>query len=200
MKKIILNLTFLASMSVAGGNIIVPESATSPSADIPDTAGIYVGLAFGNIFVNDDYTDEEISSNALVLQFGYQYNKYIAVECRYSFGLNTGYVPGNTSNFIDDYTGDISSWGAYFKPIYPIGDFTLYALLGYGGMMLKDLEQGDAYENGFQWGLGAKYNLNENLSLFADYISLYDGTGFDYRAQLDDIDSDMWTLGVTYKF
>ncbi|BAF73392.1 outer membrane protein [Sulfurovum sp. NBC37-1] len=199
MKKIILNLTLLATISVADGNI-VPVSTTTPSTEIAEENGIYVGLAFGNIFVNDDYTDEEISSNALVLQIGYQYNKYIAFEGRYNFGLNTSYKPGSTGNIIDDYNDDVSSWGTYIKPMYPIGNFTLYALLGYGGLMLKNLEKGDAYESAFQWGLGAKYNLSENLSLFADYIFLYNDTGFDYRAQLDDIDSDIWTLGVSYKF
>ena len=29
---------------------------------------------------------------------------------------------------------------------------------------------------------------------------LYDDTGFDYRARLDDIDSDTWTFGVSYRF
>ena len=66
--------------------------------------------------------------------------------------------------------------------------------------MLDDLVLGDAYEDGFQWGLGADYAINENFSVFVDYISLYDDRGFDYRAQLDDIDADTWTLGVSYRF
>jgi opacity protein-like surface antigen len=84
--------------------------------------------------------------------------------------------------------------------MYPIGDFNIYALLGYGGVKLDDLVLGDAYEDGFQWGLGANYNINENFSVFADYVSLYDDTGFDYRAQLHNIDADTWTVGVSYKF
>ena len=49
-------------------------------------------------------------------------------------------------------------------------------------------------------GLGANYAFSEDISVFIDYISLYDDTGFDYRAQFDNIDSDTWTLGVSYKF
>lgn len=75
-----------------------------------------------------------------------------------------------------------------------------YALLGYGGVMLDDLVSGDAYEGGFQWGLGAGYAFTDNISVFADYVSLYDGTGFDYRAQNQNVDSDTWTVGVSYKF
>ena len=135
-----------------------------------------------------------------MLQAGYQYNEYIALEGRYSFGFNTDYDSGLTGNFIRDYNGDVSNWGIYIKPMYPIGDFNIYALLGYGGVILDDLVLGDAYEDGFQWGLGADYAINENFSVFVDYISLYDDRGFDYRAQLDDIDADTWTLGVSYRF
>jgi len=66
--------------------------------------------------------------------------------------------------------------------------------------MLENLEQGDAYESGFQWGLGASYAFAEQISGFVDYVSLYDDTGFDYRAQLRNVDSDTWTVGVSYKF
>ena len=58
----------------------------------------------------------------------------------------------------------------------------------------------DAVEDGFQWGLGASYAFTEEVSVFADYISLYDDTGFDYRAKLDDVDADTWTVGLTYNF
>ena len=136
----------------------------------------------------------------IMLQAGYQYNEYVAVEDRVSFGFNTDYDPGNTGNAGGDFDDDISSWGIYVKPMYPIGDLAVYALLGYGGVQLGSLESGDAYESGFQWGLGAQYAVTENVLVFADYIKLYDDTGFDYRAQLDDVDADAWTLGVSYKF
>jgi opacity protein-like surface antigen len=84
--------------------------------------------------------------------------------------------------------------------MYPIGDFSVYALLGYGGVSLSNLENGDAYESGFQWGLGAGYAFTENISVFADYVKLYDDTGFDYRAQNANVDSDTWTIGLSYKF
>jgi hypothetical protein len=31
-------------------------------------------------------------------------------------------------------------------------------------------------------------------------VKLYDDTGFDYRAQNANVDSDTWTIGLSYKF
>ncbi len=165
-----------------------------------EESAFYMGLGLGGSYVNNDDTNEEMSSFSAMIQAGWQYNQYIALEGRYSFGLNMDYDPGNTGNSSSDYNGDLSSWGVYVKPMYPIGDFKVYALLGYGGVTLERLANGDAYESGFQWGLGAGYDFNEQLSVFVDYVSLYDDTGFDYRAKSDDVDAYTWALGVTYKF
>jgi len=193
----IVSILTLSGLAFAGGDI-APVIEEEPVAI--EQSPFYIGLGIGSAELNNDFTNEEISSTNIMLQAGYQYNEYMAFEGRYSFGFNTDYDSGLTGNFIRDYTGDISNWGIYFKPMYPIGDFNVYALLGYGGVMLDDLVFGDAYEDGFQWGLGAGYDINEKFSVFVDYVSLYDDTGFDYRAQLDDVDSDTWTLGVSYKF
>jgi len=195
----LMSILIFSGLSYAGANVAPVEE---PVIAIPviDSSTFYMGLGFGNAYVNDDYTDEEISNNTVMLQAGYQYNEYVAIEGRYTFGFNTNYDPWNTGNLSSDYDDDFSSWGIYVKPMYPIGDFSVYALLGYGGVMLDSLEQGDAYESGFQWGLGAGYAFTEQISAFADYVSLYDDTGFDYRAQLDDVDSDTWTIGLSYRF
>lgn len=202
MKKNILSLVsilLLSNVLYAGGDI-APVEPVVEAPVVMDNSAFYLGLGFGTASVNDDFTNEEISANTVMLQAGYQYNQYVAFEGRYTFGFNTDYDPGTTSSLANAYDGDFSNWGLYVKPMYPIGDFTLYALLGYGGVMLDDLAGGDAYEDGFQWGLGADYAFTENISVFVDYVSLYDDTGFDYRAQDQDINSDTWTLGVSYAF
>jgi opacity protein-like surface antigen len=203
MKKSILSLVSILALSgfaYAGGDIApVEEPVVVPV--VVDNSAFYVGLGFGQASVNDDPTAEEITSTMIMLQAGYQYNEYVALEGRVSLGFNTDYEPGNTGNASGDYDDDISSWGIYVKPMYPVTEaFDIYALLGYGGVQLDNLESGDAYEDGFQWGLGAQYAVTENVLVFADYVSLYDDTGFDYRAQLEDVDSDAWTLGVSYRF
>ncbi len=203
MKNTILSLVSilaLSGVSHAGGDAAPIEEPIAVAPIVIDNSAFYLGLGLGSAAVNDDYTDEEISNNTLMLQAGYQYNEYVALEGRYTFGFGTDYDPGTTGNSPNDYDGDFSSWGIYLKPMYPIGDFSIYALLGYGGVMLDNLELGDAYESGFQWGLGAGYAFTEQLSVFVDYVSLYDDTGFDYRAELNDVDSNTWTIGVSYRF
>jgi len=197
----IVSILALSGMSYAGGDIAPVEPVIETPVVIEEQSPFYIGLGIGSTELNDDFTNEEISSNTIMLQAGYKYNEYVALEGRYSFGFNTDYDRGNLNDSLSgDYDSDISNWGIYVKPIYPIGNFSLYALLGYGGVMLDDLENGDAYEDGFQWGLGADYAVNENFSVFVDYVALYDDTGFDYRAKNDDIDTDTWTLGVSYRF
>jgi len=203
MKKRIVSfvsLMALSGLAYAGGDVAPIEEPVIVPVVVDDSA-FYVGIGFGQAAINDDTTDEEIKSTMLMLQAGYQYNAYVALEGRISFGLNTDYYPGYTTNTGGEYDSDISSWGIYVKPMYPVTDaFDIYALLGYGGTQLGNLESGDAYESGFHWGLGAQYAITENILIFADYVKLYDDTGFDYRAQLDDVNADAWTAGLSYKF
>lgn len=202
MKKTTLSLVSilaLSGLSYAGGDV-APIEEPVVVAPVIDNSAFYVGIGVGESTVNDDWTSEKFSATTVMLQAGYQYNEYVALEGRYTFGINMNYDPGTTNSLSSDYDGDFSSWGIYIKPMYPIGDFSIYALLGYGGVMLDNLAEGDAYEDGFQWGLGAGYAFSEQISIFVDYLSLYDDTGFDYRAQIDDVDSDTWTVGMSYKF
>ena len=184
---------------MAGGDVApIEEPVLAP---VVDNSAFYIGLGVGQAAINDDQTVEEITSTMVMLQAGYQYNDYVALEGRVSFGFNTDYDPGNTGNTSGEYDNDISSWGIYVKPMYPVTEaFDIYALLGYGGVQLGNLESGDAYESGFQWGLGAQYEVMENVLIFADYVRLYDDVGFESRAQLEDVNSDAWTLGVSYRF
>ena len=203
MKKSLLSLVSILTLSGlahAGGDM---TTVMEPAIEIPEVKvnPFYVGVGMGEAYVNDDVTNEEITATTLMLQAGYKYNDYLAFEGRYTFGLGgSDYDAGNLTGITNGYDGDLSTWGVYVKPMYPIGDFSLYALLGYGEIMLDDLAGGDAVEDGFQWGLGASYAFTEKISLFADYVSLYDDTGFDYRATLDDVDADTWTVGFSYNF
>jgi opacity protein-like surface antigen len=188
----------LGGLVYAGGDITPVEPVVETPTPIVGNSAFYIGLGMGESQIENDTTSEEFTSTQVTLQAGYQFNDYIALEGRYAFGFNTDYDQGTTLG-LPSY-GDVSSWGIYLKPVYPVGDFSVYALLGYGGVMLSDINGGDAYEDGFQYGLGAAYNITENFSVFADYVWLYDDTGFDYVAQRDDVDANVWTLGVSYKF
>ena len=191
----------LSGVVYAGGDM---TTVVEPVVEIPEVKEIspfYIGLGMGEAYVNDDTTDEEISATTLMLQAGYKINEYMALEGRYTVNLgDPDYDSGNLTGIANGYDGDLSTWGVYVKPMYPIGKFSFYALLGYGEIMLEDLAGGDAVEDGFQWGVGASYALTEQVSIFADYVSLYDDKGFDYRAKLDDVDTDTWTVGFSYNF
>ena len=67
------------------------------------------------------------------------------------------------------------------KPMYPVTDaFDIYALLGYSQNKIEvNLSHGVgvAVDDGaFSSGLGAAYSFADNLSIFADYVVLYDDT------------------------
>ncbi len=205
MKKSLLSfvsIMALNGLAYAGGDMV---TAGEPVIEIPeivvDDSGFYGGFGFGEVRVNDDQTSEEISATTMTLQAGYQYNAYLALEGRYAFNLGSSdYDAGVFSGLDIDYDGDVYSWGIYVKPMYSFDMFTLYGLLGYGEIILEDLDGGDSTEDGLQWGFGASYAFTEQASLFVDYVSLYDDKGFDNRAINDNIKADTWTVGVSYKF
>lgn len=208
MKKsiLLLSLTFLC---YADGSI---ESEVTPSTPVPETINkshFYLGAGISNMKLeNESVADEEFSATGLTILAGYQYNQYLAIEGRYTRDISdVEYKHGRTSfpNY-DDYPTDFSNIAIYIKPMYPIGNFSIYGLLGYGEVELTNLPQpdtgisADRAEDGFQWGLGASYDLTNNISLFIDYIQMYDDKGFDYRATYADITSDVYTFGINYKF
>ena len=198
MKLSLVSIVVLSSLTFAGGDI-APVAEEAPV--VGDNSAFYLGLGVGAAAVNFDYYGEEFSATTLMLQAGYQYNEYVALEGRYTFGFSTDYDVGTNLSAVLPYDGDFSSWGIYVKPMYPVTNaLKVYVLLGYGGVMLSDLNNGDAYDSGFQWGLGAQYAFTDSIAVFVDYVSLYNDTGLDYVATSDDIDSDTWTIGLTYKF
>jgi len=200
-------ILLVSELSFAGGNVLPVEEPIVMESSVDDS-GVYLGLGVSRMYLNNDTSKEEFSSTGVMLQAGYQFNKYIAIEGRYTKNVgDLDYAHGNTYNpNYNDYPGDFSNVAIYVKPMYSFDDFSIYGLLGYGEVTLTDLPHPstpgsvDRAEDGFQWGLGTSYTFMESVSVFVDYVKVYDDKGFDYRAQLADINSDVWTLGVQYKF
>jgi len=236
MKKILLSATAVLAMSslaMAGGNIApieepvveAPEAVIETGTD----AGLYLGLAYGYLNSTDTITSTDgwlaqsadlwdDSYGEIMLQAGYKFNQYVAIEGRYWFGVSTGswLNPNGENGIIGDAAADVSidGWGIYVKPMYPVADgFNIYALLGYGGAS-ADLDNTDIWDDltdqsGFSWGLGAEYAINDNISVFIDYVVLYDDTesytnydvGSGTLATFDnELTYDTINFGVTYKF
>ena len=173
---------------------------------------------------NDRVGTYEEDYNAIMLQAGYKINKYLAVEGRYwkSFGdadwsdkgqrngMAMGHPTSSSWDISGSYDGDFTAWGIYLKPMYPVTEiFDVYALLGYGNVEIDDgIYKGDGLdESGFQWGLGASYAFTNNISIFLDYVNMYNDDDSEFHTMGPetsdrDFEETIYTInfGVTYKF
>ncbi|MCO4845035.1 MAG: porin family protein [Sulfurovum sp.] len=214
MKKFTLSVVTVLAMStlaIAGGDIAPVEPVVEVEAPIDDSS-FYVGLGYSAMNMNNDAAlrvtapgfgvnllswspNADISGDALSLIAGYNFNKYIGVEGRYSATFGDLTFDNGTET---DYNGDMSNIALYLKPMYPMGGITLYGLLGYGEVTVED-DFTEYSESGFQWGLGASYAMTENIGIFVDYTTLYDDTGFD-TVTIGDYKVDSINFGLTYTF
>jgi len=167
------------------------------------------------------YNAQEISThgrdfNTAGIIAGYQYNKYFALETRFSTG---------TSGYSSFYGTPEEPWGSYSEDIdtqasllikasYPIfNSFKLYGLAGYTNTKLEINGLGQyndsegnitgnypytltESESGFSYGLGLDYQINEHFYVFIDYQVLPD---FEPSSNF----SKSWestSIGVNYYF
>jgi opacity protein-like surface antigen len=244
MKRFTLSMAALAAMgtlAMAGGDIEAPvEPVVEVEAPMAvSDSGFYIGGAYSAAKLDRDFNgwEEELDSgdgiyeeyrgsveveyDALMLQAGYKFNQYLAVEGRYWKSLSDGdwsYNASGTENdepFSEHDSGsdgdfDFEAWGIYVKPMYPVTEeLDVYALLGYGNVTLTNAwDEGDFLdENGFQWGLGASYALTDKLSVFADYVQLCDADNSESWEDEGYIGQENWddtvytvNIGLTYKF
>jgi len=196
----------MINLALAGGGFKDVEPAVEPVVPVvvEEVSPLYVGLGLSVVSTRDgsldifSVKDEQDRTGDILVMAGYEFNQYVAVEGRYM-----------TSIFDEDvFTRD--SWGIYVKPQYPVNkEFSVYALLGYGGLTvdgkgsaLIPVNRSDVDDSGFQWGLGGSYAVTENVSIFADYISIAKDMDADIflGSLLKDVSSDAFTLGATYNF
>jgi opacity protein-like surface antigen len=206
MKKITLSalaVVALTSFGYAGGDI---TPVIEPVIVEESTSSFYVGAGLAALSargsdVSLNFFSEESGQDRMgnfTLLAGYNFNEYIAVEGRYTGDINNADVV------------DMSGWSLFVKPQYPVSeDFSVYALLGFGGVKLDPTSGSSVNINvddtGFQWGLGISYDVLENLEIFADYTNLANNMEGVYRdnlaeADLFEADTDALTIGVNYKF
>jgi opacity protein-like surface antigen len=210
MQKFTLSAVTLMAMStlaMAGGDV----QYAAPAAEVApvEKKNVYVGLGYSYMNINIEGSQQinavayppllgetDINGNSLTLLAGYNFHRYIAVEGRYTFSV--GDLDIDNEGDDRDLDADLSNLAIYLKPMYPVGEMTLYGLLGYGKVTLDD---GTEYsESGFQWGVGAGYTLNDAIGFFVDYTRLYDDQGFDNIWLDQDVVVDSVNVGVTYEF
>ena len=201
MKRIVLSAWAVAAMSsvgFAGGDMASVEPVVSTPMMEEVTKNFYVGLGFawlstgtGDMDFFENHPQRDRTGNLFGLA-GYELNPYIAVEGRYS------------TYIYDEDSLNSNTWGIYAKPQYPVSeDFSVYALLGFGGMTVEGVDGAniDVDDSGFQWGLGVSYDIAEDIAVFLDYVSIAnDMTAETWSGAAADIDADAITLGVTYSF
>ena len=159
-------------------------------------SGLYLGASLGSSHLEDDFSGFDYDANATAYRFigGLQLGDYLGLEGGYhNFGdfgetIDLGPVSSRT-----DITADGWTLGGTLG--LPIGD--QFSLFGRAGVFFWDA---DVEVNGFSfdvpsdenpyYGGGAKFDVTRNLSLVGDWT----------RYELDDINSDVISLGFTYRF
>jgi opacity protein-like surface antigen len=194
----------------AGGDIAPVEE---PIAEIPvvvDDSAFYFGLGYGilnqtngNIVVATARPDIEYNVDTAFVQAGYMFNKYLAVEGRFWYGVND--LTETIASVETKLSGDYSAWGIYVKPMYPITDsINIYALIGYGSVKLA-MDNGEKWDtDGLSYGAGLSFNFTKNLSIFADYIVVAYNNEFEIVDAgvigKSDINTNTINIGVSYSF
>jgi len=221
-KLSVVTVLAMSAFAVAGGDI---EPVVEPMVveEVASDSGFYIGGAYSlsnqetnwqnsvdGSFVGSEKFERD--SSAYMLQAGYKFNQYIAIEGRYWDSMETDTWSSNQQwgNYSNS-DGDWSAWGIYAKPMYPVTEAVdVYALLGYGNVSIEDKWSNNTSlldENGFQWGIGASFDITDNLSLFADYVVLCSDEGETFVSADGGFDSEtvetsMSTvnIGLSYKF
>lgn len=192
---VIASLISINTFAFAGGDIMIPDinmNIEEPlGAENSMLENVYVGVGYA--YTTADADDKE-EGNSYILNAGYNFNEYLAIEARYLKTFGDMDVSGK-----GDRKRKVISKGIYLKPQYPILDtFNIYGLLGYGQTTARK-----STDSGFQWGAGANYLVDDNVALFIDYINLYDDTLEDIvNVQNQNIDStiDAVSVGINYIF
>lgn len=206
MKKLLLaGALVLNTLAYAQGDVVQKEKAILDSLDVNLADGFfYVGVGLASMALENEGSKEKFSTISKTIQVGYQYGNYIAIEGRYtSQATDVKYSGGTTDNAdVTNYPTDFTNIAIYLKPIYPIGNLSVYGLAGYGQVKLTNVPQGDVdrSETAFQWGAGASYTIGNTLTIFGDYVSMYSGEGFDFLGAGATHKGELITVGLSYKF
>jgi opacity protein-like surface antigen len=198
-KILLVALLLTSTLAMAGGKSgIAPESEIVPIVVEPALTGFYAGLGYSCLQMDiDEPADIDIRAmTAISINAGYNFNKYFAIEGRYSVSL--GDLDVDTMNTERSEAWDMSNIGLYLKPQYSIDSFTLYGLLGYGQF---SLDNDSSYSvNGFQYGVGINMMATDNIDIYIDYRRLYDDEDFDGLSINEVVTANSYTLGVNYHF
>ena len=145
----------------------------------------YAGLAYG--YSNAEYLPSSTEAfshgnpSLVVLQGGYFFNDYLAVEARYATSVQ------RASRLNVD-----SLASALVKANFPISSqVSIYAVSGYSAYSINKQAVGTVDDQGFSLGAGVHYAFDNHTALALDFVNYANGD----EARLNSIN-----LGFQYKF
>ena len=182
--------------------VAVPAFAAPAASD----GSYYVGVDVGNGKVRPSncaggcIAASKDNDTVAGIMLGYQYNKNLAVEVKYT-GTGKYQVSGNLGEFKGD-AFDLAVVG-----IAPINDsFSVYGKLGIASNNMKvSGTMATAYQDtrrtAATYGVGAQYNATPTVGIRLGYDHFY-GKADPIAAGWTsvDADSDIWTVGAVFKF
>ncbi len=173
----------------------------------------YVGAGASFNKVEDDYLmigDREITTlqySSILLKSGYKADKNLSFEFRHirSISKRSEDVYTNISLPEDGSYAYFHSTGLYMKPQFFLTEpFSIYGLFGLTYTLVDGKSQWQynlLNDFDFSWGIGAEYSVNDEISFFVDYSTLFDNTYqkfYDYSPQLSEVNSVC--LGLNFYF
>ena len=171
---------------------------------------VYAGVGYSYIVASADYTeirdlyDYDFEGNAMTLQVGYGFNRFIAIEGRYTRTLGDLTFDASYAGIDSglDFDGEMSNIALYVKPMYTTPQLSAYALIGFGQFDMNIDDVNDNFsESGFQWGGGVNFHGGEHLGIFLDYIRYYsDSSNSILDSYGTDLVIDSFNVGLNYKF
>ncbi len=166
--------------------VVIPQYSENSGFNLE---GFYAGGGYSRVDSNADFNavlangiadNADASTNAMMVNAGYKFNEYIAAEVRYWYGVGDVTFDHNFFTSVEGST-DMDAWGIYAKPILPINEqFDIYGMIGYASSTMENkifTDNGISGDlDGLSWGIGASYDINENVSVFADYVAFTEDT------------------------
>ena len=203
MKKLIVSaMAVTALCSVVSAEQLQTYDSEAYNEQAPEDKGVYIGLGYSHLTLDGDweimsykgeveYYKGEIDYHSLLLEVGYKFNPYIAVEANYIISISESYKDGPGGEL------DESVFGLYVKPMYPIApEMDIYAMFGYALTNIDDSQNINNIDEGsFSWGAGASYQVTEEFAISAEYLRFYDDILNNTDYMIDSIN-----VGISYQF
>ena len=166
-------------------------STTTYAAGDEGVSPYYISLAYSDF--DASYGSTDVTADGVLGLAGYTIGDYTAIEGRFTLTSSDLAIGSGTGKIDRDKT--ISNLALYAKAMYPLGNFAVYGLLGWGQTSANH-KSGEA----FQYGAGLSYDINHKFGLFADWTYLYDDSDLNYSGDTSDYKIDTWNFGATYNF